>query len=45
MKVLMILMFDDIGFIFKVKDLSDLIVMVVYLIIIDLRAISSRKMS
>jgi hypothetical protein len=45
MKVLMILMFDDIGLIFKVKDLSDLIVMVVYLIIIDLRAISSRKMS
>jgi len=33
-------MFEDIGFIFKVKDLSILIVMVVYLIKIDLRTIS-----
>ena len=40
----MIFMLEDIGFIFKVQDLSDLIVMVVYLNI-DLRAISSRKMS
>ena len=45
MKVSMIFMFDDIGFIFNVKDLSDLIIMVVYLINIDLGAISSRKMS
>jgi hypothetical protein len=41
----MIFMLEDIGFIFKVQDHSDLIVMVVYLINIDLRAISSRKMS
>jgi hypothetical protein len=40
MKVWMIFMFEDIGFIFKVKDLSILIVMVVYLIKIDLRTIS-----
>ena len=39
----MIFMFEDIGFIFKVKDLSDLIVIVVYLINIDLRTIYHEK--
>ena len=39
----MIFMFEDIGFIFKVKDLYDLIVIVVYLINIDLRTIYHEK--